>query len=288
MIRPTGYGLGGQIVTTSPEQDVEDSQLLQRLLLLSAGLGRLRSRAEITSVYPKAAQFRSDYRTLDRHLLVPNGTVEIFGRDRLVGLLSRYRPADLVIATAHHGHFVAFFSACARAGIPLAACYRSASEPYLDSLRQSGVALVDLDAMRSVAHIFDAFDRLRTEGRYLALMIDAPFASRRYYHFLRYRVSVSSMPWLYARRCGASLLPLVSNMISSDLLGYVAGEAMEDLGSDRTQDLLRFLEEVILDQSEQYAWTTSSILLSDPAAREDALSFVIDALGWRDANRHRT
>lgn len=241
------------------------------------------------SVYPKAAQFRCDYQTLDRHLLVPDGTVEISGWDRLIGLLSRYRPADLVIATGHHGHFVAFFSACARAGVPLAACYRSASEPYLNVLRQSGVALVDLDAMRGVAHIFDAFDRLRTEeGRYLALMIDAPFASRRQYPFLRYRVAVSSMPSLYARRCGASLLPLVSHMISAQLLGYVAGEAMEDLGSDRTQDLLRFFEGVILDQSEQYSWTTSSILLSDPAARENALSFVVDALGWRDANRHCT
>src|SRR5277367_1773299 len=74
-----GYGPGGHIVTSSAQQDVDAAQLLQKLLLLSAGLGLLRSRAEITGIYPKAAQFRSDYRALDRHLLDSNGTVEISG-----------------------------------------------------------------------------------------------------------------------------------------------------------------------------------------------------------------
>jgi lauroyl/myristoyl acyltransferase len=270
------------------ERDVEASQLLQRLLLLSAGLDRFYSKARIVGSYAEVAQFRDDHRNLDRHLLALNGAVEISGRDRLVGLLSRYRPADLIIATAHHGHFVAFFSACARAGIPLAACYRSASEPYLGCLSHSGVALVDLDAMRSVAHIFDSFDRLRAEGKFLALMIDAPFASRKSYRFLRYDVKVSSMPWLYARRSRASLLPLLGNVISAHLLGYAVSSPIAALDSDCTQDLLKFLEQAILDQPEQYAWTTSSILLSDPAAREVALSFVTDALSWRNTSRHRT
>jgi lauroyl/myristoyl acyltransferase len=271
-------------VTSAAEGNLQASQLLQRLLLLSAGLSRLHSRPEITGVYSKAARFCRDYRTLDEHLI----TVEISGLNRLIALLSRYRPAELVIATAHHGHFVAFFSACARAGIPLAACYRSASEPYLRALRRCGVALIDLEATRGVAHIFDAFDRLRAEGRYLALMIDAPFASRRRYQFLGYSITVSSMPWLYARHCGASLLPLVNNVISADVLGYLAGDVMNHSRLDLTPDLLRFLEGVIGDQPEQYSWTTNSTLLTDPAAREAALSFVIHALRWRDANRHCT
>jgi lauroyl/myristoyl acyltransferase len=275
-------------VKTAGKQDLEASRLLERLLLLSAGLNRVRSRTEIANTYTKAAEFRRGYQVIDRSLPGSRGIFEISGLDTLVRLVSKYRPADLIIATAHHGHFVAFFSACARAGIPLAACYRSISGFYRKALQESDVALLDLDTTHSVTQIFDAFDRFRTEGRYLALMIDAPFASRQSYRFLGYSVRVSSMPWLYAKRCGASLLPLAGNMISDHLLGYTADPVMEDVQADRMQDLLGFLQRVILNQPEQYAWTANSILLSDPAAREAALSFLTSVLRWRAVNYHRT
>ncbi len=265
----------------SDAAEIDNSQLLQRLLLLSAALVHSRPRNEIPTAYPLLAKYRRDYRVLDQQILRSDLSVSICGIDRLASLLSRYRPADLVIATAHHGHFVAFFSACARAGIPLAACYRSASEPYLGILRQSGVALVDLDTMSSVTHLFGTFERLQKEGRYLALVIDAPFASRRRYRFLGYQVTASSMPWLYAKRTGASMLPLVGHIISPEVLGYQAEPAIEDVGPDFTQHLFEFLDRVVLNQCEQYAWTTNSVLLSDPAAREHALGFLAEALAWR-------
>lgn len=273
---------------TAAKRDLEASRLLERLLLLSAGLDRLRSRTEIVNTYAKAAQFRRDYQVIDRSLPGLRG-FEIVRRDALLGLVSRYRPADLIIATAHHGHFVAFFSACARAGVRLAACYRSISAVYRNALQQSGVALVDLDTMHNVTEIFNAFDRLRMEGRYLALMIDAPFASRRRYPFLGYDVTVSSMPWLYAKRRGTSLLPLAGHLVSENLLGYHAGTVIEDVQADRTRDLLGFLQGIILDQPQQYAWTANSFLLSDPVAREAAFSFVSEVLDWRALkDRHRT
>jgi hypothetical protein len=275
-------------VETAAKRDLEASRLLERLLLLSAGLDRLRSRTEIANTYAKAAQFRRDYQVIDRSLPGLRG-FEIARRDTLLDLVSGYRPADLIIATAHHGHFVAFFCACARAGIPLAACYRSISAAYRNALQQSGVALVDLDTMHNVTAIFDAFDRLRMEGRYLALMIDAPFASRRRYPFLGYDVTVSAMPWLYAKRCGASLLPLAGHLVSENLLGYRAGAVIGDVQADRTRDLLGFLQGVILDQPQQYAWAVNSFLLSDPDAREAALSFVSEVLDWRSLkDRHCT
>jgi lauroyl/myristoyl acyltransferase len=273
-------------VETAGKRDLEASRLLERLLLLSAGLDRLRSRTEIANIYAKTTQFRRDYLIIDRSLAGSRGTFEISGRDALFHLVRGYRPADLIIATAHHGHFVAFFSACARAGMRLAACYRSIGAVYRNALQESGVALLDLDTMQNVTQIFDAFDRLRMEGRYLALMIDAPFASRRRYPFLGYDVTVSSMPWLYAKRRGASLLPLAGNLISERLLGYNAGTVLEDLQADRMQDLLKFLQGVILEQPQQYAWTANSFLLSDPTAREAALSFLTEVLDWRGVNYH--
>lgn len=169
----------------------------------------------------------------------------------------------------------------------MAACYRSASQSYLAALRQSGVALVDLDAMRSVSHIFDTFDELRAKGHYLALMIDAPFASRRRYQFLGYSITASSMPALYARRCGALLLPLIGHVVSEERLGYAVGSPVADVGTECTQNLLRFLEEIILEQPEQYAWKANSMVLSDASARENAFSFALDALRWRESMNHR-
>jgi lauroyl/myristoyl acyltransferase len=274
-------------VKKTTEQEIEASQILQKLLLISAGLARLRPQTEITSAYDSVTQFRNTYRTIDENLhhVTPPRVANL---ELLLDFLARHPPDNLILATAHHGHFVAFFSACARAGIPLATCYRSASNSYLAALRQSGVALVDLDAMRSVAQIFDTFDRLRTAGRYIALMIDAPFASRRHYQFMGYHVTASSMPSLYARRCGASILPLIGNVISAELLGYVTELTPLNVRSDRTQDLLEFLEGVILDQPQQYAWTTNSIFLSDSAFRESAFSFTLNALHWRNTMSHRT
>jgi len=270
------------------EQDIEGSEVLLKLLLLSAGLVLRRSRAEIAGLYPAIAQYLSDHRNLDRQLRHSIGVSEISGLDRLIYLVSQYRPADLILATAHHGHFVAFFGACAQAGIPLAACYRSASQPYLRFLQESGVAMVNLERLRSTSELFDNFDRLRREGRYIALMIDAPFASRRRYQLLGYSVQASSVPSLYARRSGASLLPIVGTLISARQLGYVVSPIVTDTSKDCTPALLGFLEKIILEQAEQYAWSTNSIILSDEKARENALSFTADALNWRNASYHRT
>jgi lauroyl/myristoyl acyltransferase len=256
-------------------------------VLLSAGLANRRPKSEIITVYAKAAQFQSAYKMLDQQLATESDRIGISELDDLLRTLSIAQPGDLVIATAHHGHFVAFLCALARAGVPLAACYRSASRAYIDALGRSGVALVDLDAMSSVRRIFDAFDELRADGRYIVLMIDAPFASRRNYPFLGYQVAVSSMPWLYARHSRAALLPLASRVESTTLLGYTRGDIVTPSASDCTQTLLGFLEEVILGQPEQYAWS-NSILLSDLSARERAFSFALEALEWRRTILHHT
>jgi len=63
----------------------------------------------------------------------------------------------------------------------------------------------------------------------------------------------------------------------------VCDPALDDVGSDRTQALFDFLGRAVLERCEQYAWTTNAVLLSDPAARETALSFLGEALAWRSA-----
>ncbi|GGI27166.1 LpxL/LpxP family acyltransferase [Bradyrhizobium guangdongense] len=265
---------------TIPDPASEGAKLLERAVLLSAGLANLRPKAEIMTLYGRAAKFQSDCRRLDQQLAAQSDRIGISELDDLLRTLSITSPSDLAIATAHHGHFVAFLSAFSRAGVPLAACYRSASRTYIDALGRSGVALVDLDQVSSVRRIFDAFDELRMSGRYIVLMIDAPFASRRSYPFLGYQVAVSSMPWLYARHSRASLLPLATRVESRALLGYTMGDVVKPSTKDCTQTLLGFLEDIILAQPEQYAWS-NSILLSDLSARERAFSFALDALEWR-------
>ena len=70
----------GRRVETAAKRDLEASRLLERLLLLSAGLDRLRSRTEIVNTYAKAVQFRRDYQVIDQSLPGLRG-FEIVRRD---------------------------------------------------------------------------------------------------------------------------------------------------------------------------------------------------------------
>ena len=171
----------------------------------------------------------------------------------------------------------------------LAACYRSISAVYRNALQQSGVALVDLDTMHNVTEIFNAFDRLRMEGRYLALMIDAPFASRRRYPFLGLDVTVSSMPWLYAKSAApryclwrAIWFPKTFSVTTRAR----RSKTYKQTGRATCLDFCKALSSISRSNT-----PGRQIPFCCPIcdAREAAFSFVSEVLDWRALkDRHRT
>jgi hypothetical protein len=218
---------------------------------------------------------------MDRYLLLPAMDVSIRNFATLEGVLRRYRPDEIVIASAHHGHPVAFFSACARFGLSLVVVHQTASRLYLDALDRSGIALIDLNKYTNVHRLFGALDHARATGRYAALMIDATAASRRRYRFLGYTVTASAIASAYARRSGASLVPIIGSIVSEGELSYTIGSVIERPKNDVTQELLDVVQARIEQECEQYVWNAGSLVLSDPQARANTLSFLHDIAVWR-------
>ena len=258
------------------------ARLLETLLVFSAGLCRTWGRSSILNVYPSLFEFQKIYRRIDERLLRSREAFPIENIERLATLLGQFSPLELIIVTAHHGHFIAFMNACARYGVPLTVCYKAASQSYLDAAGRNRLRLIDLNGWPNVLSLFQVLDFERRNGRYVVIMMDGPFASRRRYSFLGYRVAASSLAPLYAQKARSALLPLVS-MASADFkLGFTLAPIIEKVGTKTAQLLLDFLQSIILEQPFQYQWLSNSILMSDKHARDNAIGFIPEALAWRD------
>jgi hypothetical protein len=257
------------------------ARLLEAVLIFSAGLCRTWERPAVIEAYPSLLEFHDIYSRIDHKLLHSREKFSVTNINRLEAVLERYSPHEIILATAHHGHFIAFMNACARYGIPLAVCYKAASKSYLDTAECNGLKLIDLNAGRSVLSLFHALQTERTNGCYVAIMMDGPFTSRKRYNFLGYRVAASSLAPLFALKTRSALLPLIS-CVSADLtLSYAEAPLIKDVGAETTQQLLDFLQSVILQQPFQYQWLSNSILMSDQCARDNAIAFATEALAWR-------
>jgi lauroyl/myristoyl acyltransferase len=260
------------------------ARLLEVLLVFSAGLCRTWERSAIVGAYPLLAEFQKIYRRIDRQLLHSRETFPILNIERLLALLGQYTPRELVIATAHHGHFIAFMNACSHYGIPVAVCYKAASLSYIDAAKRNGLKLIDLNRQRNPLSLFHILDRERAKGRYVAIMMDGPFGSRRRYDFLGYRVAASSLAAVYARKSHSALLPLISSASADLELSFAEGPIIETIGVGTAQQLLDFLQSIILRQPLQHRWLSTSILMSDQTARENAIRFFPEALAWRESH----
>jgi lauroyl/myristoyl acyltransferase len=264
------------------EHDEPPSKLLEGLLVFSAGLSRAWPRQKIIKAYPLFHEFRRTYREITERLIYNPETLSVNNMNQLTNIFAQHSPKTLIIATAYHGHYVAFFCALARQGVPLTACYREANSAYLDALEDNGVAMIDLNARPNVHSLLTELDNARLNGRYIVLLIDGPYPSRKRFDLLGYRISTSYLPSLYARRVGASILPLTTSVDSSNALTYTAAETIAPSNGDVTQCLLGLLQTVILSECHKYRWTAGSIMLSDVAARQSISPFVEQAIAWRD------
>jgi len=258
------------------------ARLLETLLVFSAGVCRTWERSTIVEAYPSLFEFQKIYRRIDEQLLRSHEAFAVANIERLATLLEKSSPREFIIATAHHGHFIAFVNACARYGIPLTVCYKAASQSYLDAAVRNRLTLIDLNARRNVLSLFQVLDLERANGRYVAIMMDGPFASRRRYSFLGYRVAASSLAPLYAQKTRSALLPLVSTASADLELSFTEAPLIENVGIETTQLLLDFLQSIILQQPFQYQWLSNSVLMSDRQARDSAIAFIPEALAWRD------
>jgi lauroyl/myristoyl acyltransferase len=265
----------------------EPSKLLEGLLVFSAGLSRTWPPHKIIKAYPLFHQFRRTYREMTERLIHNPKTLSVSNVDQLTDIFAQHSPKTLIIATAYHGHYVAFFCALARKGVPLAACYREADRAYLDALQANGVALIDLNARPNVYSLLTDLDYARLNGRYIVLLIDGPHPSRRRFDLLGYRIATSYLPSLYAQRVGASILPLITSVDASNNLTYSVTENIAPRSGDVTQRLLGLLQTVILSECHKYRWTAGSIILSDATARESISPFVEQAVAWRDSHLQR-
>jgi hypothetical protein len=258
------------------------ARTLELLLVFSAGLSRFWNRTRILESYPSVLRFQKVFQQIDHQLLRSQEPIVISNFERLASTIYRFKPCDLVIATAHHGHFIAFINSCSRQGIPLSVCYRAASQSYLDAAAKNQLRLVNLGAQNSVLSLFDILDSERARGYYVVIMMDGAFQSRRYFDFLRYQVKGSSLASLYAQKTCSALLPLISHASDNLQIGFSDASVIEMADNTTAQKLLNFLQATILHQPFQYRWLSSSILMSDEIARTNAVGFLFDVLRWRD------
>jgi lauroyl/myristoyl acyltransferase len=270
---------GGEAMSSTSRSS---ARLLELLLVFSAGLCRTWKRSEILKAYPSLLEFYKLYRRIDEQLLRSREAFSVTNVDRLSALLSRFSSREIIIATAHHGHFIAFMNACARSSIPLALCYHSASRSYLEASRRNQLKLIALTGHRSVLSLFHTLDRYRANGFYVVIMMDGSFASRRRFDFLNYKVAASSLAPLYARKTHSVVLPVVPTATADASLSFTEGPIIENAGIETAQQLLDFLQMRILQQPTQYQWLSSSILLSDQRARDNAFKYASAALSWRE------
>jgi lauroyl/myristoyl acyltransferase len=260
------------------------ARLLETLLVFSAGLCRTWPRSAIVEAYPFLFEFQKIYRCIDDQLIRSGEVFQIANIERLAALLGHFSPREVLIATAHHGHFIAFMNACARYGIPLAVCYKAASRSYLDAAERNRLRLIDLNGWPNVLSLFHVLDFERRNGRYVVIMMDGPFASRRRYSFLGYCIAASSLAPLYAQKTRSALLPLVCKASADLRLGFTAAPLIENVEIGTSQLLLDFLQSIILEQPFQYQWLSNSVLMSDKQARDNAIGFAPEALAWRTGN----
>jgi lauroyl/myristoyl acyltransferase len=265
----------------NPRSSKAAAGLLEVLLVFSAGLCRNWKRSTILRAYPFLSEFQQVYRRIDEQLLHSREMFTVMNIERLNTVLGRFSPRELIIATAHHGHFIAFMSACARCSIPITVCYKAASRSYLDAALRNGLTLVDLNRHNPLS-LFDTLDRERAKGRYVAIMMDGPFASRRKYEFLGYQVAVSSLASLYAKRTHSAVMPIISSASAGLELSFWETPIIESPGHETPQRLLDLLQSVILQQPSQHQWLSTSILMSNQNARDNAIAFLPDALTWRE------
>jgi lauroyl/myristoyl acyltransferase len=258
------------------------ARLLEALLVFSAGLCRTWKRSTILKMYPSLLEFQKIYRCIDEQLLHSRDRFPVANIERLTALLGHFSPRELIIATAHHSHFIAFVNACARHGIPLAVCYKAATRSYLDAAKRNRLKLIHLNGQQNVLSLFHVLDRERANGRYVAIMMDGPFASRSRYDFLGYRVAASSLAPLYAKKTRSALLPLVCSATANLEFSFTGAPIIENAGAETAQQLLDFLQSIILLESSQYQWLSNSVLMSDESARHNAIGYFPEALAWRE------
>lgn len=259
------------------------SQLLEHILSLSAGLCRIRPRASIASHYRPLCRLVALQHSFRKIFLDEPSRISIENIDLLTKRLAQFPPEDLVIASSYYGRPIAFICKCARLGIPLALAYESIAPSSIGALVDSGVLLVKLNDHANPLSLFATLDRIRREGRYLAILIDVPHQTRRRYELLGYQVAVSSFTSTYARRSGSSILPVFTSLAARDRMSYAFGTVIEDIRCDVTQALMSGLQAVIERDCIQYSWTAACTIYSDPAAKANARSFLPEALAWRDA-----
>lgn len=252
------------------------------MLAFSAGLCRMRARAEIVDLYPALYRQILLQHRFRRSFLAQPDRIAIEDLEALAGRVSQFPPDRLLIASSYHGRPVAFVCICARR-IPLALVYQSMSAASLDALAASGVAPIKLGSTATPFSLFASLDRIRREGRYVAILIDVPLETTRRHRLLGYDIAVSSLASAYAQRSASSILPLFTRLAASQRISYALGTLLETVRRDVTQHLLDDLQKTIERDCLQYLWTSACPIFSDPAAKANALSFVPDSLARRDA-----
>ena len=147
-------------------------------------------------------------------------------------------------------------------------------------LTSSGVRLIDLASRAGTVAIMDEILSAHREGYNIFLIVETPMASRRRYKFFGYSVTCSSLIETLSKRFGWDIYVLDCSLKSDTEVRVQFTDLIS--GPDITQKLLRRCEAVALANIGEYIWTPASIVLSDPAAYINGLTFLPEILTWRD------
>nr|WP_246681634.1 hypothetical protein [Methylobacterium sp. L1A1] len=170
----------------------------------------------------------------------------------------------------------------ARNGIPITIPYIAITPGAAQALQCAGVDLLDLGSFPTSKKAFDTLTRRRQDGRFVSILVDAAHLGRRRYDFLGYVVSASPLVEALANSTASAVLPVFSRMTGHATLEIGCADCPLPPTHGLMQRLLHFLEALILSEPEQYDWRLGSLIYTDPAANEVAMSSVARCLQDRE------
>jgi hypothetical protein len=266
-------------------REVDESDLLAQAFAISANLALRRERSFIVRSYDRVRAEALRRRAAVVRYRETRGPVGLLGLDDFVRAVTSEKLPGALFAVPQIGPFALAAALIAGSGVKIATLFWDLGAEVKQLLENSDVILLRLDRHSAPRSTIRDIEELQLSGFGVCLLIEVPMRSRRRYSFLGYRVTCSSLIEACATHCNRQVHRLYTMLDNTGYVRLCTESAIT--GSNATQRLLCWAEQVAIANIEQYNWSEASIAFSDPAAYENGLRFLPEILAWRDRRLQR-
>jgi hypothetical protein len=224
---------------------------------------------------------RSTWLAAERHFIRSPQRVEIHGLTEISKYFESRTGEMLIIACSQFGFFPLTLASLTLVGFPIVGVYWELKDSYKEWLSNvDRLKLFDVKEVSNSRTLLRGLREYQAVGYVPVLLVDAPSLRGNTYDFLGYKVRCSKLIEVFRRNTDSAVVDIRGNVVSAwemNLqLGAVQGEYFT------TQQLLKSLEQSILNDPFNYCWTGGSIIFSDRRAFLNAIENLVSYLNWRE------